>query len=49
MPGVEAPGRQGAKTLEYLDIPGIRTSSRTEFIAVQNRKLFLSEPRAMTV
>jgi hypothetical protein len=47
--GVETPARQGAKTQEYLDIPGIRTSSRTGFIAVQNRKLFLSEPRAMTV
>jgi hypothetical protein len=36
MPGVEAPGRQGTKMQEYLDIPGIRTSSRTGFIAVQN-------------
>jgi hypothetical protein len=42
--GVEAPGRQGAKTQEYLDFPIFRTSSRTGCIGVQNVALFLSEP-----
>jgi len=30
MLGIKAPPRQGAKTLEYMDIPVFRTSSRTE-------------------
>jgi hypothetical protein len=42
--GVEALGRQGAKTQEYLDIPSFRTGSRTGCIGVQNVTLFLSEP-----
>jgi hypothetical protein len=42
--GVEAPGRQGVKSLEYLDIPRFCTGSRTGCISVQNGQLFLSEP-----
>ena len=42
--GVEAPGRQGVKLQEYLDIPSFRTGSRTGCIGVQNVTLFLSEP-----
>jgi hypothetical protein len=41
--GVEAPGRQGAKTQEYRDIPNFRTGSRTGCIGVQNVMSFLSE------
>jgi len=28
--GVEAPGRQGVKTLEYMDIPSFRTVARRD-------------------
>ena len=42
--GDEAPGRQGANTLECLDIPSFCTGSQTGCIGVQNVKLFLSEP-----
>ena len=40
--GVEAPGRQGVKLQEYLDIPSFRTGSRTGWIGVQDVMLFLS-------
>jgi hypothetical protein len=42
--GVEAPGRQGAKTQEYLDIQSFCTSRWTGCIGFQNVELFLSEP-----
>jgi hypothetical protein len=42
--GVEAPGQQGVKPQEYLDIPKFCTGSRTGCIGDQNGKLFLSEP-----
>jgi hypothetical protein len=42
--GVEAPGRQGGKSQEYLDIPISCAGSRTGCIGVQNDTLFLSEP-----
>jgi hypothetical protein len=42
--GIEAPGRQGAKTQAYVDMPSFRTGSRTGCIGVQNDTLFLSEP-----
>ena len=41
--GVEAPGRQGAKTHETLDIPSFRTGSRTGGIGIQKVTSFLNE------
>jgi hypothetical protein len=42
--GVGAPGRQGAKSNEYLDIPIFCTGSRTGSIGIQNDTLFLCKP-----
>jgi hypothetical protein len=42
--GVEAPGWQGAKTQEWLDIPSFHTVSRTGCTGGQNMTLFLNEP-----
>jgi hypothetical protein len=42
--GAEAPGRQGAKSQEYLDIPIFCTGSRTGSIGIQNDTIFLSKP-----
>jgi hypothetical protein len=42
--GIEALGRQDAKTPEFLDIPSFHASNRTECSGVQNVTLFLSEP-----
>jgi hypothetical protein len=42
--GAEAPGRQGVKSQEYLDISRFCTGSRMGCIGVQNGKLFLSKP-----
>jgi hypothetical protein len=43
--GVEATGRKGLKSQEYLDIPSLCTSSRTGCIGVKNSPLFLSQPK----
>jgi hypothetical protein len=42
--GIEATGRQGAKTQAYVDIPSLLTGSRTGCIGVQNDTIFFSEP-----
>ena len=40
--GVEAPGRQGGKSQEYLDIPRFCTGSRTGDIGTHNGQRVLS-------
>jgi hypothetical protein len=42
--GVEAPGRQGAKTNEYLDIPRFRNATGRDASASKMLRYFLSEP-----
>jgi hypothetical protein len=38
--GVEAPGRQGAKTQEYLDIPSFRNTAGQDASASKMRSYF---------